>query len=241
MKKRWIDKYSSEFDENRNINVVRESTELLNVKPKSIWFVRHVLSEGIHNGAASDSLEDGEICSEGGREQDEPIVKNYEATDEIWSDDDGDFSTPLVKHHWATDESWSVDDGVLDKTTGKRFEQIEKIDQVSPVCDLVNTVVEVKGNFRKVYDYRDPITNSNGPVPDTVNTVVQIRGNFRKVYDYNGPVPLNACNDPVDNVNTVKVNGPFRNVFDYRGRGQRFRKDFNDYGKNERRPNGYVS
>lgn len=247
MKRRWIDKYSSEFD-NRIINVVHKNAEILNVKPKSIWFIRHLLSTDSVD--ARDILEEGEICSKGDRERDKPTAKNYEETDEIWSDDE-ELERPIEKSSRQTVER----------------------SQVGAGCDLVNTVVEVNGRFRKVYDYCDSKPNSfnicNDPSLYTRNTVVEVSGRFRKVYDYRGPVTSSPsiCAGPAyDIANTVvDVNGPIRQVYGYGGtqtnspktyerttgssntnmspRGFRnIRKDFNDVdGINQRRPYKSVS
>lgn len=59
-KGRWIERYNSEFEDNLIMQTALcNNTDILklNVKPKDLWFVQHVLSQ-------YDDLEEGEIFSD---------------------------------------------------------------------------------------------------------------------------------------------------------------------------------
>lgn len=62
-KSRWITRYESEFNAK------------INLKPKSVWFVQHVLSD------SSNDIEEGEILSDGRIERDNTTVNSYEGAE----------------------------------------------------------------------------------------------------------------------------------------------------------------
>ncbi|XP_037025836.1 uncharacterized protein LOC119067144 [Bradysia coprophila] len=219
MKRRWIDKYRSEFDAK-----VLKSAEMLKliVKPKSIWFVQHLLSEGSSSSTECNNFEGDEIRPNADREHDK-LTQNAE-TNEMWSDNVREPEQPTVNNYGETDEIWSDDDGgpnIYEETNGTHQKRL--------VCD--------KGYFGSFCDNRGTVTNSvhirNGPSWDRVHALVN--GHSGKVQNNHGT----KTNSPkICYENSTHSYGNFYEYTPPRY-GRHNHKESIDYGNNRRPHNGH--